>query len=284
MTSGLAGECLHSAVAFGLRWHSAFPLQAFHPEPALTFPADIRVEFDAGPAPDRGHAAEGRHVHFAPGGFRYNAGDVATIDAYAPGRIVLHAGPSWKGVAPAALFSTVTALLVAFCGLIPIHGSAVEFEGAATLLCGPAGTGKSTSAARLIAKGARLISDDLTILHPDPSGGPPRLFAGRRAMRLFESTAAALAPSVVWREPSQAAEGKLAVFPPQVDSRDSIPLRTVIVLGSPAGPVPGPRQAGLLADQLFRPVLLRRVPGHAFRVARLAILARQLEIRTAPGL
>lgn len=55
------------------------------------------------------------------------------------------------------------------------HGSAVERDGSTVLLCGDAGAGKSTLAARLCADGARLVADDLsrvetadgkTVIHP----------------------------------------------------------------------------------------------------------------------
>ena len=46
-----------------------------------------------------------------------------------------------------------------------IHGSAVEHSGSAVVLIGPSRSGKSTLVLELMAFGARLVSDDLIVLH-----------------------------------------------------------------------------------------------------------------------
>ncbi len=267
-------------IAFGLRWASEVPLGSFHHDPEPDWAPDIRIYRSEGPPPDRGIVPREtrQHVRIVPDGFRHSASRFATIDAFAPDRIEVYPGPDWTGVPPLALSSTVAALMLAFRGLIPMHGSAIERDGMATLICGPSGTGKSTTAAREIARGGRLISDDLSILHMPPSGEQPRLYAGRRSMRLFESTVASLERAVPWQQPSHASEGKLAVFPPHTPPLQAIPLHRVIVLGQSQARISTSDRAALLAEQLYRPVRLRHAPGHAMRLAKLAIAARDLEV------
>ena len=48
----------------------------------------------------------------------------------------------------------------------PVHATTVAIDGAAVLLLGPSGSGKSDLALRLIDRGATLVSDDYTLLTP----------------------------------------------------------------------------------------------------------------------
>ena len=45
-----------------------------------------------------------------------------------------------------------------------LHATTVAIDGAAVLLLGPSGSGKSDLALRLIDRGATLVSDDYTVL------------------------------------------------------------------------------------------------------------------------
>lgn len=77
------------------------------------------------------------------------------------------------------LFSEAFAALLWQRGDVPLHASAVCCEGQSLLVTGPSGAGKSALCAQLMARGAKLIADDLcryTVgLSPDnwliPSGG-----------------------------------------------------------------------------------------------------------------
>jgi len=70
--------------------------------------------------------------------------------------------------------------------MIRVHGTCVEIDGAAVLLRGPPGAGKSDLALRLIDGGARLVADDQTELRRGPSGlvaSAPPTIAGRLEVR-----------------------------------------------------------------------------------------------------
>ncbi|MGH8679550.1 MAG: HprK-related kinase A [Burkholderiales bacterium] len=48
-----------------------------------------------------------------------------------------------------------------------LHAAVAERDGAAILLCGPPGSGKSTLCAALVTRGWRLLSDEVALIHPD---------------------------------------------------------------------------------------------------------------------
>lgn len=66
---------------------------------------------------------------------------------------------------------------------LSLHATTVSLAGRALAVAGPAGSGKSTTAAQMMVGGAALIVDDLTILTPEdgqviasaPQGGAPAM-------------------------------------------------------------------------------------------------------------
>lgn len=273
----------HHAVAFGCHWLSDLPLPHFAPlQPADSAPRDRVLVFQVPALADRpGLRREPlRNVLPAADGFRYLDPAGAAIDVYTPGRIDAAFPAAVAPVLPLAFFGTVTGLLLALLGRVPLHGSAVELDGEAILLCGPSGAGKSTAAAALIACGARLISDDLsalTLVH-----GDPHLLPGRTSLRLYPEVAGFLHAHCQWQSEPVEATGKLAVFPARVPPTQTVPLRTVLLLGEPATP---PRSdASTLAEQLYRPAWMQVLPGRTQRLATLGIAAARISIRSHPPL
>lgn len=57
-------------------------------------------------------------------------------------------------------------------GDLVLHASSVELNGTTISISGKSGAGKSTTTAELLARGARLIADDITVLRADPEGRP----------------------------------------------------------------------------------------------------------------
>ncbi len=271
------------ATAFGHTWLSDLPLPPFTPgassSPAPFPPITIRTTH--APPPPQDFIRTRRNVHFAPNLFRYTAAPHGTIDAHHGNLIHIYPGPAFTGTPPPPLFSTITALLLAFRGFLPMHGSAVVQDGQVTLICGEAGMGKSTTAAQLIARGALLLSDDLSVLQANRAGGPPVLYAGRRSIRLHPDSAAALARAVPCHIPPHPADGKVAVYPPQADPHRPYPLARIILLGHPAH-IPSAQVAPLLNKHFFRPECLRLMDNHDRRIALIAIASRFLEITGAP--
>ena len=79
-----------------------------------------------------------------------------------------------------------------------VHGTSVALDGRALLIVGPPGAGKSGLALNLMALGARLISDDRTVLTARPGAPPlasaPATIAGRIEARGLGILAADPAP------------------------------------------------------------------------------------------
>ena len=275
----------YSATAFGADWQSEFPLHLF--PAALGEQAQPITVRRISSLPERAGALQFRRGNLRAmlDGFRYRAAEEATLDAYHDDRVEVLPGPGWTGQLPAAFFSTITALLLAYRGLMPMHGSAVEYEGRGILVCGHAGAGKSTLAAAMIACGARLISDDLSVLHPADGGLPAQMFAGRRTMRLHPGTAAMLRERVALRaEPFESA-GKLAIEPPQIGVAQAVPLKTVIIAATePFILSPLREKVEVLHAHLFRPEWMRRTAGQEARLRVLADAAASVDVLQFSGI
>ena len=76
--------------------------------------------------------------------------------------------PPWRW--QRLLFSQVLPLAAVLQGLELFHASAVALGGRAIALVAASGTGKSSVAAHLVARGARPVTDDVLALEPGPDG------------------------------------------------------------------------------------------------------------------
>jgi len=257
---------MHRHVAFGLRWDSDVPLEQFALAPDHAGPATVLVRRAFGPLPERTEVRAMDNAVLCSDGIRFHVADEVDIDIYAAGHIDWWPGPAWTGRFPPLFYGTLAALLLAWRGGAPVHGSSVEIDGEAWLICGPSGAGKSTLAAALIASGhARLIADDLSTLEAGTGGGPV-LYAGRPAIRLFPALADQMrATCEVCEHPGN---DKLLVLPPQVDPIAPVPLAGTIILGADAAAIPVWRRSAFLDTQVFRPRWMRAIPDwHArFRI------------------
>lgn len=82
----------------------------------------------------------------------------------------------------AFLLGSAWAVLLHQRGMLPLHGCALAWRGAAWLFVGESGAGKSTLAAALLRAGADLVSDDVSAITDD--AGVPRIWPGLRSMKL----------------------------------------------------------------------------------------------------
>jgi hypothetical protein len=76
-------------------------------------------------------------------------------------------------------------------GILPVHGSALVYQGQAFILTGVTGAGKSTLAAALVRKGCRLLTDDVAAITFD-SDGTPRVQPAYPQQKLWRDSAAAM--------------------------------------------------------------------------------------------
>lgn len=252
-----------TAEAFGLRWGSDHDLREFAPAPPG--PCDIIVTRVAQPSP----RPDGRPINngeiFADGA-RFRFGDTV-FDTYGTGHI-LWSSPTAREV-PAAFFGTVVSIMLAWRGMVPLHGSAVEIDGRALLIAGRAGAGKSTLCAALTERGARLISDDLTALMPTAPDTTPLLQPGRPAIRLVR--------------PGRPSDDKALHPAPRVVPGSPVPFEALVLLCADQ-PIEGPAVATeSLRRQLFRPRWMAALPLSAQRTATLFHAAQRLRVLVAPA-
>ena len=115
------------------------------------------------------------------------------------------------------LLGPVLALCLHRRGQLVLHASAIEVDGAAVVLLGDKGAGKSTLAGALISAGHRLLSDDLLVVTPREDGTP-------------------------WVE---AAAGQLKLYP---DSRSAVDLGTNEIVADEIHPAITKRQYRFCKD------------------------------------
>jgi hypothetical protein len=92
------------------------------------------------------------------------------------------------------LLGPVLSLLLHQRGLLVLHGSAANVDGAAVAFLAEKGTGKSTLAAAFGARGHGLVADDLVPVDLDASGGPT-VWPGFPQLKLYAEAAAQLGPA-----------------------------------------------------------------------------------------
>lgn len=271
----------HLSAAFGLRWASDLPLAHFASlEATGAASTDIQVSRAVALA-ERSPLASVRRGHVYADGTRFPWEREAVFDTRNGNRVEYLPGPGWRGELPHAFYGTVAAHLLAWRGMIPLHACAVEIGGRAVLIAGTGGAGKSSLMAGLIARGAALVSDDLTALafHDGVAGALP----GRTTIRLGDAVAAWTAGE---RQalPSPVTRGKHVIRPALRTRAERLPLAALLVLGEPLGMLSPADRARAFARHLFRPAWLAALPGRRERQQALLALAAQVPVIGFPAL
>lgn len=256
----------YRARSFGLLWQSDIEIEHFESALASEESADVVVCETA-------HLIERDPVHqinrglVYTDGIRFDWNGVVTFDVFDGNRIEYLPGANWTGVLPWPFYSTITALLLAWRGLLPFHGCAISIEGQGVLICGVSGAGKSSLTAALIAEGAQFISDDLSVVVPDKDGSGWNLVLGRPGIRLFPSVGRWFFGDAITPLPNDPRD-KVIATPASNANESPIPLRHILFLGGPEKPLSAIDRFTLLRKNLFRPNWLGKLPGiSAIRVA-----------------
>lgn len=256
---------LFVAQAFGLRWSSDHPLVQFRADEG-SGPPDVQVRRVDSLRDRAGGRVVNNGVVFADGA-RFRFGD-AVFDTFGGDRVDWWCPQGHE--MPNAFYGTVAAIILAWRGLVPLHGSSVEIGGRAIMVVGPSGAGKSTLCHALVERGGRLVSDDLTAMMPMTGPGEPLLQPGRPAIRLVSASGPVDGDKLLHRATS-------------VDPCCPVPLAAMVVLGDPPIP-PGPAHAcEMLTRQLFRPQWMSALPFRRERAATLLHAAPQIVIFSAPA-
>lgn len=158
-------------------------------------PAAIVIDLCAGTRPDTVRATAAPGFSRGPDGvWSYHMPAIASVDllrdANGQGRIRV-----WPvAAAPLSALGRLLAagpLATLSCrlGALPLKAAAVLIDDRAVILAGGAGAGKSALAAALVARGARLVADDLLFVGSVPSGDTPhatvRALPGLRPVALW---------------------------------------------------------------------------------------------------
>ncbi len=260
-------EPLHyQARSFGLLWQSDIKIEHFADAFGSDSNADIIVS-------ETNHLIERQPIHsinrgiIYADGFRFTWNDIATFDMFDGNRVEYCPGANWTGDLPWPFYSTVTALLLAWRGCIPFHGSAISVDGQSVLICGESGAGKSSLTAALISQGAQFISDDLSVVVPDKAQSCFNLVPGRPGIRLFPAVGQWFFSNDVHPLHDDPRDKVIAVPQSYIDG-NAVPLRHVVFLSSSENALSEIDRFIRLRKQLFRPNWLDKLPGiAAIRVA-----------------
>jgi hypothetical protein len=161
------------------------------------------------------------------------------------------------------LVGTVAGIVLHRLGMLPLHASCVEFEGRAIAIAGSAATGKSTLAAALVRRGARLLSDDLCVFHT--SNGCIQTVTGTVQARLWPDVMDHLDIPLEMRLPTRPGHGKHAVSLPAGEARFwpfHFLLGIEVGFSSPE-PMLEPQQ-GLAAFVYLKAMVYQPQIGHVF--------------------
>ncbi len=286
---------MHSA--FGLSLATDRPIPGLLPSPPGPAP-QVQVRFDSPPprefapegadslwypTPDGPPSPVGLTVWLVGGGrgfrFRYEEGAEFHID-----RAGAAVWARWdRGLtfedAVTFLLGPVLGFVLRLRGRTCLHASAVAVDGRALALVGPAGAGKSTTAAALADRGCPVLSDDMLPLEPAPAGllahpAYPRLRLWPESVQHLYGSPDALPPlTPTWDKRYLDVAGGARRF-----QAEALPLGAVYLLGersdaadAPAvGPLPPAGRLFALAQNTYVNYLLDR----AMRASEFELLGR----------
>ena len=268
-------------LAFGLHWQSDFPLDQFPNDPSDNEVPDIFVLASGEPLPRRQEVSRWHNSQICEDGFRFQAPDGVCFDYYHPDRLNVFTGQAGFGASSPYFYGTVVAAIASCRNAIPVHGTTMASGGAAVLLCGPRGAGKSSTAAALSASGFRLISDDLSVFRLSTMGQLV-VSAGRTDIRLVPAAAQLLRKALDLPPSGElSAYGKVLMRPPSLAPTEQVLLRSVISLqtGQPEQDQDPGQKLKFLSSNVFRPRLMQRLPGAQMRAELLLKMLGGTQLR-----
>lgn len=169
-------------------------------------------------------------------------------------RVIAHIPSASTAEDMAAYFvGPILAFVVRLRGGFALHAGAVVIDGAALLITGAAGAGKSTTTAAFLTRGAFLVTDDVAVI--DWKSDRPHVFPGYPRVRLWDDSAAALHGSAEALPLLTPTWSKRFVDARAAFAAESVPVRAIVVLA--------PRHDAATA--------VRRLTGHE---AAMALLVR----------
>lgn len=118
-------------------------------------------------------------------------------------------------------------------GYLTLHASCVQMDRGAVAFMGGTGSGKSTMAAALHARGHTLVADDLTVV--DNSGPQPEAYPGYPGLRLLADMAGNLGRGLGKPSDLDEDDQKIMYLVQEGLPKDPIPLRRIYLLTEGSG-------------------------------------------------
>ena len=168
------------------------------------------------------------------------------------------------------LYGSVYAAVASINGLLPIHASAVAYEGRVFAFTGPAGAGKSTLVAALGARGMPMFCDDTLVLDLSE---PDRVICLPGHKRLKLCPDAVDLTGATPQERVSLTVDKFYALPPAGEIHDVLPLEKLIFLERGSEPRINP----LSASDRFRCIQDDHQTSHLFAAARRFSRGEQFE-------
>lgn len=252
---------------YGLHLTSSIPIHGLTPTEAAAVDCDLRVApvemlppedaivLDTSPLIEEGEPGtrvERSSIDARAFVFEFRDGTRFRIDD-AGGRITVHFPNGTVEDMATYLLGPILAFIVRLRGALALHAGAVTIDGAAYVITGVAGAGKSTTTAAFLDRGATLLTDDVAVI--DWDGDTPRVQSGYPRVRLWNDSAEALYGSAEALPLLTPTWSKRFVDARQKFASEPIPIGAIVVLAA--------RHAA--------PPRVRRLRGHE---AAMALLAR----------
>jgi hypothetical protein len=186
-------------------------------------------------------ASFGKLCRVAPQQYLLNIPDVARF-------YVAHGREVVVQLAPRAAAADVSTFLLgsifgALChqnGLLPLHASAIEFNGEVTAFLGDSGAGKSTLAACLQGRGHRIVSDDICVLEPQAGTGAMRVVPVAGWLKLWRASLHHLGETPDERNRVYTTDDKYRLYL-ESDPSERPPIVNLIFLSKSASAAAAPR-------------------------------------------
>ena len=135
------------------------------------------------------------------------------------------------------LLGSVFGVLCHQNGLLPLHASAVEFDGAVTAFLGDSGAGKSTMAACLLRRGHRIVSDDICLLDTAAGSEVPLVVPVAGWLKLWNESLQFLGETPIEQNRVFSTDDKFRLFlagPPANTGPEQLRLARVVFLAKAA--------------------------------------------------
>ena len=277
---------IYAYTAYGLVLHLCFPCSLLRPAAPDVAP-DVVVSEGAVPLRLDNPIVEAVSWQAEAGRFLIRGGRRAgRFLVHNAGQVTLQRNPGAEDERLAFVFiHSVLAAILRQRGLLALHASAALTEHGAVVICGASGAGKSTTLSTLIARGAAMLSDDLTALQIGPQGcvealpGVPELHLCRDAADRVQ--AANAGQSVMGIEMRSGGRIKVAVQPVLAPPVHAAPLRAIYALNAEGQeeasirPLRGMERFAALQECVYGPLLPHE---HEDRFGIFAAIAEQVAL------